>query len=69
MSRTAPAPEYEVRTIWEGELVASTTPETEQGAWDDFHQSTLDDDGYTIQLIINGDIIAEHTNPDENGEL
>lgn len=69
MNATAPAPEYQVRTIWEGELVASTTPETEQGAWDDFYQSTLDDDGYTIQLIIDDQIVAEHINPDENGEI
>lgn len=60
---------YQVRTIWEGELVADTTPATEQAAWDDFHQATLDDDGYTIQLIIDDRIVAEQTNPDENGEI
>lgn len=69
MSTTATATTYEVRTIWEGELVASTSPDTLQEAWDDFHGATLEDDGYTIQLIEDDRILAEQINPDENGEL
>lgn len=63
------APEAYVRIIWEGELVATITATREQAAWDDFHQATTEDDGYTVQLIIDDQIIAEHINPDENGEV
>jgi len=66
---TSTAPVYEVRTIWEGECIASIDCPDEQTAWADFHESTLDDDGYTVQLIEDGRILAEHINPDENGEI
>lgn len=66
---TTTAPAYEVRTIWEGELVASIDCVDEQDGWSTFRESTLDDDGYTIQLIEDDRIIAEQTNPDENGEI
>lgn len=69
MSTTAPATEYTVRIIWEGELVATITATSEQAAWDDFKQATTEDDGYTVQLIIDDQIVAEHINPDENGEI
>ena len=68
MNTTAPATEYTVRIIWEGELVATITATSEQAAWNDFEQATTEDDGYTVQLIIDDQIIAEHINPDENGE-
>ena len=68
MNTTAPATEYTVRIIWEGELVATITATSEQAAWDDFKQATTEDDGYTVQLIIDDQIIAEHINPDDNGE-
>lgn len=69
MNTTAPATEYTVRIIWEGELVATLTATSEQAAWDDFKQATTEDDGYTVQLIIDDQIVAEHINPDENGEI
>lgn len=67
MSTTAPA--YLVRTIWEGLLVATIDCETLREARDDFSQATGENDGYTIQLIEDDQILAEVTNPDENGEI
>lgn len=64
-----PTTTYRVRTIWEGQLVADTTPATERDAWADFREATREDDGYTIQLVIDDQIIAEQINPDENGEI
>lgn len=69
MSNTATAPTYEVRTIWEGELIASIDCPDEATAWADFRESTSEDDGYTVQLILDDTVIAEVTNPDENGEV
>ena len=67
MSTTTPT--YQVRTIWEGLLVATIDCETLRGARDDFAQATGENDGYTIQLIEDDQILAEVTNPDENGEI
>lgn len=58
----------EVQQVWEGEVVASVTAVDVEDAHSTYEGMASEEDGYLIRLVIDGRLVAEHQNIENEEE-